>query len=594
MKWGTKSISDVRYGYKPVIRVYSGSKLVWELNKDLSGEWNGYMWVDLGLPSGTLWAFHNVGAEQPYHDGDYYAWGETSIKAGYYEDNSVTTGLQMSDYSGNDDYDVASSKWGGGWRTPTLDEIEELRYYCTFEVVNSMSMFPSQTSDKIGLKITGRNGKEIFIPYNGHILNETTFFNNDALFLWSSTPTNDDTSELAWGSICPHDGLNYIVGYIARRYYGFGVRPVLDRASMNPQPITYTRLAYIECNGQQYINTNYVVQEDDIIDMYYISTATTSADKALFGVAESGNGIWATIYSNTSYLRFGSTASATISNARMRYKITLKKGSAVIDDSTASPAFASMPNIPLYIFASNNNNNKVNMYGYCRSMGFKISKPNGDIVMNLKPCKRDSDGKIGMLDLVSGQFFTNQGDGDDFLAGSEMQMGDGYEAIDYVTFNADKLFDAGIIDNTYTIEVLFERTETAAARYLYGVITSPHTASVTAYLTSSGSWRFGSSYRGFTANTLKMYKVEISNGTFVGDFTSSTFTKSTFTTPDTLVVGGSRAASGSTSKSYRGLLYYFRIKKSGKYIADWYPCRRKSDGVEGFWDCVTQSFVEPM
>ena len=313
------------------------------------------------------------------------------------------------------------------------------------------------------------------------------------------------------------------------------VRKVVQ-AAMAEVVETYTRLTYIEATGSQYINTGYVVQEDDIIDMYYISTSATSADKALFGVAESGNGIWATIYSNTSYIRFGSTASVTISNARMRYKITLKKGSAVIDDSTASPVFTAMPAIPLYIFASNNNNNKVNMYGYCRSMGFKISKENGDVVMDLKPCKRDSDGKIGMLDLVSGHFFINEGSGDDFIGGSEMQMSSEYEAIDYVTFKADKLFDAGIIDSTYKIEVLFERTETSKTPYLYGVITSPHTASVTAYLTSSGSWRFGSSYRGFTTNTLKMYKVEISNGTFVGDFTSSTFTKSTFTTPNTLVV----------------------------------------------------------
>ena len=327
--------------------------------------------------------------------------------------------------------------------------------------------------------------------------------------------------------------------------------------------------------------------------MYYITTIQTSADKAMFGVADSGNGIWATIYSDTSYLRFGSTASVKISNARMSYKITLKKGSAIIDESTASPVFDSMPTIPLYLFASNNNGRAVNMYGQFQSFGFKISKADGYVVMDMKPCKRDSDGKIGMLDVVSGQFFASEGE-EDFVGGAEMLLGNEYEAIDYVTFNADKLYDAGIIDSTQKIEVLFERTNTSTTPYLYGIITSPHTASVTAYLTSSGSWRFGSSYRGFTTNTLKMYKVEISNGTFVGDFTSSTFTKSTFTTPDTLIVGGSREASGSTRKSYRGLIYYFRIKKGSTYIADWYPCRRVSDGVEGFWDCVTNKFIAPL
>lgn len=359
-------------------------------------------------------------------------------------------------------------------------------------------------------------------------------------------------------------------------------------------PETYTRLTYIEATGKQYIDTGYVVQEDDVIDMYYISTSTTSADKALFGAAESGNGLWATIYSNSAYVRFGSTASVTVSNARMRFNLSLRKGKVDVDGSTASPVFATLPTIPLYIFASNNNNSSVNMYGYCRSMGFKISKASGEVVMDLKPCKRDSDGKVGMLDLVSGQFFASAGS-EEFVAGAEMKMGSDYEAIDYVTFDADKLFDAGIIKSTYEIEVLFKRTNTSGTPYLYGLVTSPHTASVTAYLTSSGAWRWGSSYRGFTTNTTKMYKVEISNGTFVGDFSSSAFTKSSaFTTPDTVVVGGYRGSSGGTSKQYRGYIYYFRINDGSTVIADWYPCRRKSDGVEGFWDCVSQTFIEPM
>lgn len=357
---------------------------------------------------------------------------------------------------------------------------------------------------------------------------------------------------------------------------------------------SYTRLTYIEATGKQYINTGYVVQEDDVIDMYYISTSTTSADKALFGVAESGNGIWVTIYSNTAYIRFGSTSSVSLSNGRMRYKMSLQKGKVDIDGSSASPVFATMPTIPLYIFASNNNNNAVNMYGYCRSMGFKISKTSGEVVMELKPCKRNSDDKIGMLDLLSGQFFASEGT-EDFIGGSELNMGSDYEPIDYVTFNADKLYDAGLIESTYSIEVLFKRTETSGTPYLYGIVTSPHTASVTAYLTSSGSWRWGSSYRGFISNTTKMYKVEISNGTFVGDFSSVTFTKSSaFTTPDALVVGGYRGSSGGVSRQYKGYIYYFRIKEGSTIIADWYPCKRKSDGVEGFWDCVTQSFIEPM
>lgn len=357
---------------------------------------------------------------------------------------------------------------------------------------------------------------------------------------------------------------------------------------------TYTRLTYIECTGAQYINTGYVVQEDDVIDMYYITTSTTSADKALFGVYDDDGNIWASIYSNTAYIRFGGDASTSISNARQRYKLTLQKGSVDIDGSKGTPDFTSMPTSPLYLFARNNKNAGVSMYGYCKTFGFRITKASGEVVMNLKPCKRDSDNAIGMLDLITGTFYVNQGSGDDFAYGAEVKLESGYEAIDYVTFNANKLYDAGFINSNQTIEVLFERTETAKTPYLYGVITSPHTASVTAYMSSGGSWRFGAYYKGYSTNTTKMYKVEVSNGKIVFDFTAGTFSKTTFTTPNTLVVGGSRAASGSTSKSYIGYIYYFRIKQGSEYIADWYPCRRLSDGVEGFWDCANQKFVEPM
>lgn len=118
---------------------------------------------------------------------------------------------------------------------------------------------------------------------------------------------------------------------------------------------TYTRLTYIECNGQQYINTGYVVQEDDIIEMMYISTSTTSADKALYGCYDANGNLWFSIYSNTGYVRFGSSASASITNARMTYALTMKKSSVVVDSgNSATPDFVNLPQVPLYLFARNN------------------------------------------------------------------------------------------------------------------------------------------------------------------------------------------------------------------------------------------------
>lgn len=354
---------------------------------------------------------------------------------------------------------------------------------------------------------------------------------------------------------------------------------------------TYTRLTHIECTGEQYINTGYVVQEDDVIEMDYISTSSTSDEKALFGSYDGNGSVWYLLYSNTAYIRYGSSTSVSKSNARKKYHVKLQKGSVDIDGDSATLSYEQMPVSPLYLFARNHSNSSVEMYGYCKSSGFKVVKNSGEVIMELIPCKRDSDGVIGMLDVVSGQFFMNQGTGADFVAGSEIKVSEGYEVIDYVTFSKDKLYDLGIIGSTDRIEVMFARNETTSTTYMYGIVTSPHTASVTAYLSSGGAWRFGSSYKGISMTDKSIHRVEVYNGNVIYDFTTGTFTKATFTTPDTCVLGGYRTASGSLSETYQGKIYYFRIYRDGELRLDLHPCRRLSDGEEGFWDCVSQTFV---
>lgn len=357
---------------------------------------------------------------------------------------------------------------------------------------------------------------------------------------------------------------------------------------------TYTRLTYIECDGQQYINTGYIVQEDDVIEADYIRTSSTSADKALFGASDGTNGIWYSIYGSSAYYRFGHTSSENASGAGNKYRVTLQKGNVDADGLTEALPFTALPNLPLYIFARNNNNNSVSMYCSCKTRKFKIYKQTGEVVMELHACKRNSDGKIGMLDSVSGRFFENSGTGEDFIAGAEIKATQDYELIDYVTFAKDKLYDLGVVKSTYTLEVMFKRSESSSTPYLYGIVTSPHTASVTAYMSSGGAWRFGSSYKGLSTNNTNTNYTIIKNGSVNFNFTSGTFTKATFTTPNTVVLGGYRAASGSLTKNYQGRVYFFRTTEGDTPIIDYYPCKRLSDGAEGFWDCVSQTFIEQM
>lgn len=354
---------------------------------------------------------------------------------------------------------------------------------------------------------------------------------------------------------------------------------------------TYTRLTYIECAGQQYIDLGYVVKEDDVIESNFILTKVASADHFLFGTADANNGLWFEFYSSTAYVRFGSASSTSVSSSAYKYSVRLAKGSVKIGTGTTSFSYNALPTTPINLFAGRSSAGYAYSYGHYRCTKFRITDSNG-VVMDLVPAKRDSDGVVGMLDLVSGTFYASSKE--PFIAGNEMKVTNDYELLEYTTFNADRLYDLGIVKSTYELEVLFQRSESKETPFLYGIVTSQHTASVTAYMSSGGSWRWGNAYKGISTNNLNEWRVRMKNGNALYNGTSSNFTKNTFTTPDTVVLGGYRTASGSLVKGYKGKVFYIRIHESGDYILDWYPCRRLSDGVEGFWDSVSQTFIEPI
>ncbi len=182
------------------------------------GTIRGHEWVDLGLS--VKWATCNVGASQPYDYGDYYAWGETTTKSEYTPYNSCTYGANMSDISGNSNYDAARANWGGSWRMPTEAEMEELKRKCTWT-------WTSQSGVK-GYKVTGHNGNSIFLPAAGRCGGSSRYYVGEYVgeygFYWSSTP-----DESATDFAC---SLGFLSGGLDvdwnLRYYGRTVRPVSE------------------------------------------------------------------------------------------------------------------------------------------------------------------------------------------------------------------------------------------------------------------------------------------------------------------------------------------------------------------------------
>ncbi len=129
-------------------------------------------WVDLGLPSGTLWAACNVGATRPEEYGNYFAWGETMPKSEYNEENykwgiynnSASPDCGMTKYNKTDGKtvldpsdDAARANWGSQqWRMPTFEEMEELLNNCT--------RTQTTLNGVVGFRISGPNGNSIFMP----------------------------------------------------------------------------------------------------------------------------------------------------------------------------------------------------------------------------------------------------------------------------------------------------------------------------------------------------------------------------------------------------------------------------------------------
>ena len=131
-------------------------------------------YVDLGLPSGTLWATCNVGASRPEEYGNYYAWGET-VPKDYYD---FSTYLWTNNYGEltkycNDSYwgvvdnkleldpedDAAYANWGSSWRMPTTQQQSEL--------INNCSRQWTTMNGVNGTLLTGPNGNTLFLPAAG-------------------------------------------------------------------------------------------------------------------------------------------------------------------------------------------------------------------------------------------------------------------------------------------------------------------------------------------------------------------------------------------------------------------------------------------
>ena len=203
-------------------------------------------YVDLGLPSKTLWATSNVGASTPEGYGNFYAWGETKTKTSFtwtnytHCDGTQTTPHNIGSSIVGTSYDVATAVMGDDWCMPTLAQYDELVKECTFDI--------NTVNGVVGYKVTGPNGKSIFLPLAGYKYDSSYDFNTTRGYYWSGTSDVVNNEAFRASVMCMSTSPKDISTTTLRRRTGMPVRAVKKtEAPETPEtPVQETKGEYVD------------------------------------------------------------------------------------------------------------------------------------------------------------------------------------------------------------------------------------------------------------------------------------------------------------------------------------------------------------
>lgn len=199
---------------------------------------DGHEYVNLGLPSGNLWATMNVGADEGNVRGSYYAWGEIATKSNYAKSTykhgvspnvkkycyNASAGVVDNKYVLDAEDDVVKQSWGGRWGMPTEDDYQELIDVCTIERIDvgGEGMF----------KVTGPNGRSALFPAGGVFDGTTRRDTYNYGDYWIKTLSRNvdtcaDANQMQFSAT--QEQITRVQN--AGRYLGLLVRPVISKGS---------------------------------------------------------------------------------------------------------------------------------------------------------------------------------------------------------------------------------------------------------------------------------------------------------------------------------------------------------------------------
>lgn len=187
---------------------------------------DGFEYVDLGLPSGLLWATQNL---NEFFLPPYYAWGEKYPSGNYDwpeyihsdEDGKKINNTHVDSKYLLPEYDAARQTRGGGWRIPTCEEFEELKKEC------HMSWCKTKDGKKEGTLVTGPNGNRIFLPAYGMKCGREIKLYKERCYYWSSKEDSDRRAMAL--VVCGKEGFEDISSIRdIEKCSGLSIRPVIS------------------------------------------------------------------------------------------------------------------------------------------------------------------------------------------------------------------------------------------------------------------------------------------------------------------------------------------------------------------------------
>ena len=193
-------------------------------------------YVDLGFPSGTIWATCNLGASSPEEYGNYYAWGETEPKDKYTwgnykfetQNNFIKNFEKYNKEDGktilDPEDDAAHVVLGGKWHMPTKEQIKEL--------IDNTNIEKSELKGVEGILFTSKtNDNTLFFPFSGYMV-DSSVHENYGCYYWSSSLNekySDNAISIDSDYYDRHKSDDWEKFSSEYRYRGLCIRGVLDK-----------------------------------------------------------------------------------------------------------------------------------------------------------------------------------------------------------------------------------------------------------------------------------------------------------------------------------------------------------------------------